>query len=365
MKGEWIAGKAREVFGQVFGGGWDDVGNDILQGRCPGEASHSHASAATDCRIFLSYGPKGEKPGAYCLHNSCRGHLDDLNRKFRDLIFTRDEQRSPAARKDQGKGVARKPLPPREAWIPPFDRERLERFVAPVGTVTPEWFEARSPLDPRGMTPGRFLESIYDPGDRVLVFTEFKSQGDFLWEVGRGGFRLADRRGVKAVPSKLPTDGGKDGVWFLNQPVDGRWHINPRREGRWSRRSEEAVQKWKYLVLESDEADERQWLAFLAMCPFHVRAIYSSGGKSWHALITISAGKDEPVTKAWLDGMLREKAKRLLPMFGADPAAMTPVRLTRLPGCTRNGRLQRLIWLDPKGDGSQRIRDHVPVRKIS
>ena len=38
----------------------------------------------------------------------------------------------------------------------------------------------------------------------------------------------------------------------------------------------------------------------------------------------------------------------MLPVLGADPAAMTPVRLTRLPGCTRNGKEQRLIYLNPK-----------------
>jgi hypothetical protein len=35
-------------------------------------------------------------------------------------------------------------------------------------------------------------------------------------------------------------------------------------------------------------------------------------------------------------------------MIGADPGAMTPVRLTRLPGCTRRGKEQKLIYLNPK-----------------
>lgn len=281
-------------------------------------------------------------------------------------------------RRTLNEGVVRKPERARESWVPGYDVKRLREAVRAVpGEVDAAWFMRRSPVDVGSIRgPGDFLERVFLPGERVLVFTRFRSQGDFLWEVGKGGFRLADERGVKAVRSALPRDGGRDGVWFLNNPVDGQWHINPRQGGKYSRRSEEAVTSWRYVVLENDEAkrlrgearetrergdaaraaelnaeaDEavRLWWRFLARAPVGVRAIYSSGGESWHALVVVDCA-----TKADFDGLMRggegvgPGMKRVLPVFGADPAAMTGVRLTRLPGCTRKGMLQRLIYLDP------------------
>lgn len=266
----------------------------------------------------------------------------------------------------------------------------------------------RSPVDPRKVTPGEFIEHCFPVGERVIVFTVFKGPGDFLWEVGKGGFRLSAERGVKAVRSKLPVDGGKDGVWYLSNPVDGAWHPNPRRGGLYSRRSAESVTAWRHMVVESDETKTRKlmglalrevaklretggavageeamlailtragrvkwaeqmmkvpeqwsaradqcfaeakeipglWNKFLAMAQLPIKAIYSSGGDSWHALVEVN----QP-TKADFDSYLRNSAKKFLPIIGADPGAMTPVRLTRLPGCTRGGREQRLIYLNPE-----------------
>ena len=87
------------------------------------------------------------------------------------------------------------------------------------------------------------------------------------------------------------------------------------------------------------------WRRFLAAMPLQVVALYTSGGASLHALVRVDR-KDKPS----FDTLLRTHAKRILPMFGADPGAMTPVRLTRLPGCTRKNREQRLLWLNPAPD---------------
>lgn len=408
MPGEWIAPKARRLAPSFFPGQWEEKDNDVLEGRCPGEDAHSHASAPTDCRIYLSYGPAGQPPGAYCLHNSCKPRLESLNDSFRSAIFSRDgsdDPSRPAARPVE-EGVVLRPPRDRENWVPDFSLPKLRGVTLSAPPVDESWFEARSPVDPRRLTPAGFIEAVFQPGDRVLVFTDFKSQGDFLWEVGRGGYRLAEKPGVKAVKSKIPTDGGKEGVWFLNNPVDGQWHGNPRRGGKPSRRSQEAVTAWRFLVLECDEektlhkkasllraahahanpetylrdeikapprwidsilplratwpvlADQldadaptipRLWMRLLAICGLPIAAIYSSGGVSWHALIAEPAGD-----YATFAERLRQYKARL-PLIGADPAAITPVRLTRLPGCTRNGRLQRLIYLDPKASPATAI----------
>jgi hypothetical protein len=312
-------------------------------------------------------------------------------------------------------GVAKAPARERETWVPEFDYETLAAAARVSDEkVNEEWFMERSPVDVRGLASGEFLEHLYGPGERVLVFTEFRSQGDFLWEVGKGGYRLGAAAGVRAVRSALPVDGGKDGVWFLNQPVDAQWHGNPRNGGKPSRRSEEAVTAWRYLVLECDEEKTyrkkagalkdalgksdpeaylaqcitkkwaaemmlrraewpalaellytraplipRLWMRMLAMCGLPIAAIYSSGGASLHALVREPAGSAEEFKEK-----LRAYKKRV-PKLGADPAAITHVRLTRLPSCTRGGRMQRLIYLNPKADPQKvNIINQFPKKRV-
>ena len=246
-------------------------------------------------------------------------------------------------------GVVTRAPKQKETWVPDYSETTLRHVVSAVPVVDEKWFMERSPVDVRNITPGEFIEHVFAPGERVLVFTDFKSQGDFLWEVGRGGYRLSQEPGVKAVRSKLPLDGGRDGVWFLNNPVDGMWHPNPRNGGKPSRRSQESVTAWKHLVLESDNAPQELWHRLLAVCPAPIVAIYSSGGKSWHALVR----EPEPEITSFKENLKAYKIR--LPLVGADSNAITPVRLTRLPGCTRSGILQRLIYLNPKPDSANPV----------
>ena len=249
-----------------------------------------------------------------------------------------------------------------------FNHDLLRETVAGVQDVSWKFLMDRSPVDPTKVTSGEFLEAIFEPGERALVFTNFFSQGDYGYEVGRGGFRLAQEQGVQAVKSRLPIDGGKDGIWYLSNPVSLGWEANPRADGKMSRRGKECVTAWRYLVLESDEGKhlraegkvkeaiefESNWLKWLAAFPDPIRAIYSSAGGSLHALVHTQC-----TSWAHMDGVLkgadatatrprRRGAKEYWSAFGADPGALTPVRLTRLPGCTRNKREQKLIYLNPE-----------------
>jgi len=87
------------------------------------------------------------------------------------------------------------------------------------------------------------------------------------------------------------------------------------------------VTAWRYLLLESDKAEARPWLAALVQMPLRIAAIYTSGRRSIHALVRVDA-----TSKADWDAKARQ-LKAGLEILGADPSAMTAVRLTRLPGC--------------------------------
>lgn len=209
---------------------------------------------------------------------------------------------------------------------PEFDISKLERVASPMmGTVTPLWLAERSALDPAAVDSEGFLRALYATGEKVLVFDKKFDQGKILWPDG-------------ALPS-----GGPEGVWFLAQPVDGVFHANPR-QGTMSRRSEEAVTSWRFLVLESDEAPPRAWVAGLVQLPIRIAAIYSSAGRSIHALVRIDAG-----SKAEWDAEC-EAMRRPLVVLGGCKGTMSAVRLTRLPGCWRGrpGKVQRLLYLRPE-----------------
>lgn len=223
---------------------------------------------------------------------------------------------------------------PRPAYSPrklacEFDPKRLREMAGKWREiVNVEWLANRSSADVSEVGPRAFLDALYPKTEKVLVFSVFESQGQAFWPA-----------------DELPS-GGESGVWYLAQPVNGESLPNPR-TGKMSRRSMESVTAFRYLVLESDQADMRDWLGFLVQLPLRIEAIYTSGGKSVHALVRI----DCPTHRSWEDyvkGMM--PTLNALGLAGVDPKALTSVRLTRLPGCLRGGKLQKLLYLRPGAD---------------
>ncbi|WP_345736208.1 hypothetical protein [Prosthecobacter algae] len=259
-----------------------------------------------------------------------------------------------------GSGTTRATVAPRyEAkWKLDFNLEALRR-VQPGTPWTVERLAAASPVNVETTTTADFLRHVFGMEAMVLIFTVFGSQGQYMWWRGRS-YRLANRPGVAAVPAELPK-GGPDGVWYLSQPVTGKWEPNPRETDKlgrpkMSRRSEESVRSWEHMVLEADPVDEVKrdpkkmaefetlWLGFLVQLPLPIKAIYTSAGKSTHALVHLPAANKER-----FDAM-KKMVGPLFSKLGADPRALKAVQLTRLPGCMRGNRLQKLLYLNPSPD---------------
>lgn len=342
---------ARELLGTIDADGY--LG-------CPGIAAHTGRNAGRDCQVKLDGAPT-----IFCLHASCQSAVEAANSKLRKAIHAAESSGEERPVRDFiGEGVAVPPVAPKAPKYPPYDAAALLAVAGRCSRpVTVEWLAERSPVavppsSLQGQETGKlFLTSLYAPGERVLVFTCFWSQGDFLMEAGTGeSMRLADSRGVAAVPSALPA-AGAEGVWFLTNPVSGEWVIGG---NKWGRRHAGCVTAWKYLLLESDEAPEELWLKALCLLPLPIVAIFTSGGRSVHALVRVDA-----VSKIELDAV-RDVLRRMLGPLGADCAALSAVRLARLPGCLRLGwkdedgkyhrhdspPLQRLLWLNPDADGT-------------
>ena len=328
-------------------------------GPCPGRPLHTTPGGPRDFVVFLVGPPTGT-----CVHDHCADVVAEYNRELRRRIGRAEAGDS--ERITFGPGVAPPPAAPPPPKRPPFDPSKLATLARSCPhEVTLEWLRERSPVwipppSEQGpeMAAGLFLPALFNAGESVLVFTRQTSQGDFLYRDGKT-FRLGKLPRDPAVPSALPAAGG-EGAWFLCQPVTGEWSANPYASGgseppKLGRRHGGCVTAWRHCVIESDEAEPALWLRALTVIPLPIRAIYTSGGRSVHALAGVYCS-----CKSEFDA-LRDVLARVLCPLGADGAAMTAVRLTRLPGVKRCGtrgkdgklvrypapRLQELAWLNP------------------
>lgn len=219
--------------------------------------------------------------------------------------------------------------------VPDFNPERARVAAAKIPVpITEGWLKAHSPVCVN-CSVTEFVEMLFGPNEKLLVFTNFRSQG----------YLSPDECDVEQFASA----DFADGVWFLCNPVDGHFHYNPRLQKQ-SRRSEESITSFRYAVLECDreprEVWRPVWLAILAGLSLPIVAITNSGGRSDHALIRVSADSKANWDRYKLDHL------RPLAELGADDGALSAVRLTRLPGCLRAGTRQELLYLNPAADGT-------------
>jgi hypothetical protein len=258
--------------------------------------------------------------------------------------------------------------PPPKKERPTFRNAVLTHVARPALGVDIAWLADRSPIDPCGVRSEDFLFALYSIEERVVIFDVFASQGQWLWSAEEGFVPTSVLPAAlyEAAAPPLCKGGepfaatGPEGVWYLCNPVHGewRWMTEGGDDAHWSRRFHECVTSWRYMVIESDKADPREWVAAVVQLPLRIAAIYTSGGKSVHVLVRVDA-KNKRQWDEW-----RDEVKEILVTLGADPGCMSAVRLTRLPGCERRGKFddegryhayprpkpQKLLYLNPAPD---------------
>jgi len=321
---------------------------------CPGAHLHTTSTGAKDFRIFFD--PTGEtKPHEHCFHASCaEARADFMSRLWAAL-----------AAAERGENPTPKPAHYSPAAIPPkkirpaLDHALAKKIASRIPDAVDEsYLIARSPVDiptDRAQWAELLIDTLYPPGSRILIFTKFASQGQFLRVAGQKNYKLAAIPGQQARPITSLPSAGDDGVWFLAAPITGKWLPKPGEEAastpKLSRRSQNCCTAYPYAVIESDVIPPATWLKILVQLRDPIAAIYTSGGKSIHALIALG---DDCTTPAQFNHRREELRRRLTPV-GADPAAITAVRLTRLPGALRLSKrgadgqpnLQKLLYLNP------------------
>ena len=209
-----------------------------------------------------------------------------------------------------------------------YDPDLLAEHAMEGPEITSDWLARVSPVsvDP---SPADYFAAVF-PGQKVF---------STIYPMNKGGFVYEGPHEAAGLQRYL--DGNKEGAWYLSNPIDGEW----RGEGdAYSCRSEAILTSFRHVVLESDVAPADQWLAMLVRQALAIVALYRSGGRSVHALVRINAR-----SKAEFDRE-RDKLRVKYCPLGADPAAMSAVRLTRVPNVIRadNWAVQKLLYLNPK-----------------
>lgn len=299
----------------------------------------------TACKLVWGFGLSPEEAWPFALEYNARclppWGEHDLRRKLVQVL-NRTDHRKPRGHLLGGTHSAGdwqasqwRERPPKPTYQP----DKLQQIAARLlEAVDAAYLEARSKFTCWNRSPAGALARLYQPGEKILIFIEWLSQGSELWThpgiVGNFAALDCHKR-------------GHQNIWFLSNPCDGEFHWNPREEKN-SRRSEESVTSWRYAVVESDKADPDQWLRALVQLPLFISAIYESGKRSIHALVRIDASSKEE----W-DESVKGELSPILTILGADPGALKAVQLTRLPNCIREetGKLQRLLYLDPEPTG--------------
>lgn len=321
--------------------------------------SHGHdATFAAACALVKGFGLSFAEARPLMLEYNARCEPawseKDLDYKLEQADKTTDPQprgylvgNGRIERGESGSGGSQSR--PRVALAKPkYDAERLRDFAGPwAQEVDLVWLANRSAVDPSLVSSSDFLDMLYGSQDKVLIFSKVNGVG------------VPYTQGEAVWPDEDVPATGRCGVWFLAQPVSGHYEPNPR-TGKTSRRSEESVRSWPFLVLESDDAPLREWMGALARLPLRIAAIYTSGGRSVHALVKVDA-----VTKAHWDDLVKRQMQpglKFLVMNGADPGVFSAVRLTRLPGAQREGKVdkqgayvrfrspepQKLLYVNPR-----------------
>lgn len=320
----------------------DDQGESWGWCRCPAIDLHKNANARTDCKIVwarttLSDGAE-IVPGIYCYHGSCEAERDARALELRRALGRRQPSQASSPRPISSPTIFRRPKLT-------FDPARLEKVARRLPPITADFLESISPVVIRDLSPVGFLHALFRDGEKVLIFNNYRSQGQELWT----------HPGELCNTDQLErfTKRERVGVWFLSNPVCGEYLPND--SGNQSRRSWQNVTSWRYLLLESDEADPDHWLGAVAQLSLPIAALTTSGGRSIHALVRLDAGSRKEVRD------IVEAMKPVLIPLGADAGSFKPVQLTRLPNCERLGKenkegkyvkfpapqLQRLLYLNP------------------
>ena len=183
-----------------------------------------------------------------------------------------------------------------------------------------------------------YLSTLFDPDDHVGYVTNDAWQtDDGKWVPSKGVF---DRTAQELIDSlrKHPDDLGatvgdwkeEAGAWIRFNALDGDGVRN------------ENVTSFRFALVESDAMPVEEQIAMYRRLELPIAALVSSAHKSVHAIVHVDATDMQDYRKrvTYLYDFLSSHGVKV------DTQNRNPSRLSRMPGVTRNGQMQKLLGVN-------------------
>ena len=183
-----------------------------------------------------------------------------------------------------------------------------------------------------------YLQTLFDPDDHVGYVTNDAWQNeDGKWVPSKGVFDRTARELIASL-HRYPDDLGatvgdwkqEAGAWIRFNALDGEGVRN------------ENVISFKYALVESDAMPMDEQIAMYRREELPIAALVSSAGKSVHAIVHVDATDAQEYRKrvTFLYDFLAARGLKV------DTQNRNPSRLSRMPGVTRNGQIQKLLGVN-------------------
>ena len=283
---------------------------------CPGKKQHSTMSAKRDCVVYLD-----RIPTIHCMHASCAGEVEKVNRTLRTAIMNPD-----------GADDFVMPRLTAEDKARIAERTRNERIRIRAAKSLPRM------LKKYRWTYDKMLRSSpVDVGNNCqdhwhLLLQKFELS-DVVWI---GGVR--DSGSPECATNFKPVE-----EWLKYEQPPGQFICPASFKNTSTARSNGNIVERRFLVVESDllKRDEvGAVFRWLMECDLKLVAVVDTAGKSLHG---------------WFDFMSCEpcldELRLILPALKCDPKLFTASQPVRLPSAARDGKMQQLVYLSGEEAG--------------
>ena len=183
-----------------------------------------------------------------------------------------------------------------------------------------------------------YLQTLYEPGDYVGYVTNDAWQtDDGKWVPSKGVYYRTAEELITSL-HRYPDDlGATIGDW---KPEAGAWIRFNALDGEGVRN--ENVISFKFALVESDAMPIDEQISMYRKLELPIAALVHSGHKSVHAIVRVDADSFDEYRKrvTFLYDFLAARGVKV------DTQNRNPSRLSRMPGVTRNGQMQKLLGVN-------------------
>ena len=183
-----------------------------------------------------------------------------------------------------------------------------------------------------------YLQTLFGPDDFVGYVTNDVWQNENgKWVPGKGVFSRTAGELIASL-RRYPDDlGATVGDW---KPEAGAWIRFNALDGQGVRNDN--VTSFKFALVESDSMPVSEQIAMYRKLELPIAALVKSAGKSVHAIVRVDAANEIEYRKrvTFLYDFLAARGLKV------DTQNRNPSRLSRMPGVTRNGEVQKLLGVN-------------------